>query len=188
MYCVGKGIILLLIVGGVFILGAAVPENDDELIAGASCKNNGECRNDGVCGTKKVCECKEGWTGAYCENIRGCDWLKCDTKISNCIFDQTTKNAKCQCKENNKVYMDNRCIASCWNDMECLNSGYCNVYKVCRCREGSSGDHCEIVDGCEDLKCDTKISNCSLNVEAEKGMCQCKDDKKLYVNNKCVSK
>ncbi|GFT29754.1 EGF-like domain-containing protein [Nephila pilipes] len=78
--------------------------------------------------------------------------------------------------------------ASCKSNSDCENGGTCGKDQVCECKEGSSGDRCEIIKGCEKLACDDQISNCVLDVKAKKGMCECKEKTKLYVNHKCIGK
>ncbi|GFT48927.1 hypothetical protein NPIL_583831, partial [Nephila pilipes] len=77
-------------------------------------------------------------------------------------------------------------IASCQKDGDCKNGGICGKDKVCVCKAGSSGDLCEIVDGCDKLECVPEISNCVLNPTNKAGMCKCREEMKLYVNHKCI--
>ncbi|GFY44809.1 tenascin-X [Trichonephila inaurata madagascariensis] len=150
----------------------------------ASCSKDDDCKNEGSCGENKMCSCKNGTSGELCEIIRGCDELKCTANISECVFNEEEEKGECQCTDKSKVYFNDKCVA-CTRDGDCKNGGTCSDDKVCSCKKGTSGDQCQTIAGCDELKCNAAVSRCQFNETAEKGMCQCYDKKKQYVNNTC---
>ncbi|GFR13714.1 EGF-like domain-containing protein [Trichonephila clavata] len=161
---------------------------DNTLKNEALCSEDDDCRNGGICSEDKVCICAMGYKGKKCEKIVGCDELKCNLEISDCILNEETEEGMCRCKDMRKLYFQHECMGSCRDDSDCYNGGVCSSYKTCSCRIGSAGDHCEIIEGCEELKCDPYISDCIFSVSTEKGMCKCKEEGKVFVNDKCVGK
>ncbi|GFQ74872.1 hemicentin-2 [Trichonephila clavata] len=153
----------------------------------ASCSEDADCNSRGTCGSDKMCSCKKGSTGDLCETITGCDELKCPEGISQCVLDEAAEKGVCQCTDKSKVYSNNKCIAACSKDDDCKNEGSCGEDKMCSCKNGTSGELCEIITGCDELKCTADISECVLDEEEEKGACQCKDESKVYFNSKCVA-
>ncbi|GFQ88718.1 uncharacterized protein TNCT_318241 [Trichonephila clavata] len=152
-----------------------------------SCSNDADCNNRGTCGSDRVCSCKRGASGDLCETITGCEKLKCSVDISQCVLDETTGKGVCQCNDQSKVYSNNKCMASCSNDADCNNRGTCGADRVCSCKRGASGDLCETITGCNELKCFVDISQCVLDETTGKGVCQCKVESKVYSNNKCMA-
>ncbi|GFU20787.1 hypothetical protein NPIL_252361, partial [Nephila pilipes] len=113
----------------------------------------------------------------------------CDCgKGANCTFEPDgwiSSKKTCICPKDYRE-VNKKCVASCKSNSDCKNGGTCGKDQVCECKEGSSGDRCEIIKGCEKLACDPQISNCVLDLKAKNGICECKEKTKLYVNHKCL--
>ncbi|GFY11543.1 tenascin-X [Trichonephila clavipes] len=149
-----------------------------------SCSSDVDCDNGGTCDSNKVCSCKKGTSGDFCDIIEGCNELKCPEDISECVLDEKSGRGACKCKDINKVYLNGKCVA-CRSDGDCKNKGTCGSDNLCSCKKGTSGDQCQTIAGCDELKCNATVSRCQFNETAEKGMCQCYDKKRQYVNNTC---
>ncbi|GFY09264.1 hypothetical protein TNCV_775391 [Trichonephila clavipes] len=102
--------------------------------------------------------CLTDYEGDYCEKIKGCDELNCVANISYCTLEKGSNKPMCQCKDDNKLYFEDKC----------------------------AGDYCEKIKGCDELNCVANISYCTLEKGSNKPMCQCKDDNKLYLEDKCA--
>ncbi|GFS98253.1 neurogenic locus Notch protein [Trichonephila clavipes] len=148
-----------------------------------ACEENENCKNNGTC-VENVCDCKEGSSGDYCEIVAGCDQLNCSAGVSDCALDEKTKEGVCICKKKSDIYLNDTCVA-CEKNENCENNGTC-VENVCDCKEGSSGDYCEIVAGCDQLNCSAGVSDCALDEKTKEGVCICKKKSDIYLNDTCV--
>ncbi|GFQ79444.1 fat-like cadherin-related tumor suppressor [Trichonephila clavata] len=148
-----------------------------------ACREDGDCKNGASC-QDNVCLCEPGYEGEKCEKIKNCEELKCDTEISDCVLDEKTSTGVCKCKDISKLYYEKQCVA-CREDGDCKNGASCQD-NVCLCEPGYEGEKCEKIKNCEELKCDTAISDCVLDEKTSKGMCICKDLSKQYFDNQCV--
>ncbi|GFU16625.1 hypothetical protein NPIL_584521 [Nephila pilipes] len=93
-----------------------------------------------------MCECRNGTKGDFCELIVGCQELNCDAEISNCILNDETHRGMCICKEDNKLYFDNKCVLDSCLSNPCRNGGTCGIAKDgfrCVCKPPYSGTLCE---------------------------------------------
>ncbi|GFU37961.1 tenascin-X [Trichonephila clavipes] len=149
-----------------------------------ACEENENCKNNGTC-VENVCDCKEGSSGDYCEIVAGCDQLNCVAEVSDCVLDENSKGGVCICKKTSDIYLNDKCVA-CEKNENCENNGTC-VENVCDCKEGSSGDYCEIVAGCDQLNCSAGVSDCALDEKTKEGVCICKKKSDIYLNDTCVA-
>ncbi|GFY51091.1 uncharacterized protein TNIN_8012, partial [Trichonephila inaurata madagascariensis] len=154
----------------------------------ATCEKNEDCKNGGVCGDKRVCECLKGTSGEHCEEVTGCKDLNCEGIGAECFFDTETRKATCDCIDGSQLYMNEKCVAKCDKNEDCKNGGICGQKRVCQCLEGTTGERCETVTDCKDMKCENISAECVFDTEIKKATCACKDATKLYVNDKCVTK
>ncbi|GFR18163.1 hypothetical protein TNCT_200951, partial [Trichonephila clavata] len=148
-----------------------------------ACREDGDCKNGALC-QDNVCLCEPGYEGEKCEKIKNCEELKCDTEISDCVLDEKTSTGVCKCKDISKLYYEKQCVA-CREDGDCKNGASCQD-NVCLCEPGYEGEKCEKIKNCEELKCDTEISDCVLDEKTSTGVCKCKDISKLYYEKQCV--
>ncbi|GFQ84547.1 hypothetical protein TNCT_422791 [Trichonephila clavata] len=123
-------------------------------------------------------------------------WITCWTVVCNChdgrmdsgAFEATTDmdDYVSDLLKEDFLFLGDK--DACSKDDDCKNKGSCGEDKKCSCKNGTSGELCEIITGCDELKCTADISECVLDEEEEKGACQCKDESKVYFNGKCVGK
>ncbi|GFR18165.1 hypothetical protein TNCT_200953, partial [Trichonephila clavata] len=150
-----------------------------------ACREDGDCKNGASC-QDNVCLCEPGYEGEKCEKIKNCEELKCDAEISDCVLDEKSTTGMCKCKDISKLYYEKQCVA-CREDGDCKNGALCQD-NVCLCEPGYEGEKCEKIKNCEELKCDTEISDCVLDEKTSTGVCKCKDISKLYYEKQCVGK
>ncbi|GFW07120.1 hypothetical protein TNCV_3693151 [Trichonephila clavipes] len=67
----------------------------------------------------------------------------------------------------------------CEKDNDCENGGSCTEQRTCKCLEGTHGNHCEEIIGCEDLKCEATDAECQFDFETHKAICVCRDKSRI---------
>ncbi|GFS41433.1 hypothetical protein TNIN_133051, partial [Trichonephila inaurata madagascariensis] len=150
------------------------------------CEKDDDCENGGSCTEQRTCKCHEGTNGDHCEEITGCEDLKCEATDAECQFDFEILKATCVCKDESQIYVEEKCVGKCEKDDNCENGGSCTEQRTCKCLEGTKGDHCEEITGCEDLKCEATDAECQFDFETHKATCVCRDKSRMYVEGKCV--
>ncbi|GFW07123.1 hypothetical protein TNCV_3693181 [Trichonephila clavipes] len=159
--------------------------NQWRALRGSKCDKNEDCKNGGICGQKRVCQCLEGTTGESCETVTDCKDLECENISAECVFDTEIKKATCACKDDTKLYVNDKCVKTCKKDEDCKNLGEC-VAHFCRCKPGTYGDDCITLDSCDSLKCEFAEAVCIYNESKNEPFCKCKDDRFIYENKKCI--
>ncbi|XP_042911352.1 delta-like protein C [Parasteatoda tepidariorum] len=171
------------------------------------CFNGADCLNanheeDGK--EPHYCECKFGTSGDYCERIEECidNPNYCgDGDGVICSYNKFLMRAYCQCKNRNQRFdwPQKRCVErnKCRTSEDCLPFGQCQdkcitwepcqdfshieKKRSCHCIEGTSGEHCQVIDDCYNKVVDCGTSN---NVTCDYyhnhgltayAFCRCKD-------------
>ncbi|XP_035227037.1 neurogenic locus notch homolog protein 2-like isoform X2 [Stegodyphus dumicola] len=158
------------------------------------CNSDGECQNGGKCTEDKFCSCEAGTSGEKCEIVDGCkeEFVRqCESGHGECKFDKNVlEKVSCVCTESDKVFNGTKCVEMCNSDDECENEGQCTGKKFCACKAGTSGDKCEVVNGCTDdfvKRCESGNGKCKFNENVpEKSSCFCNEQNKVFNGIKCV--
>ncbi|GFY53180.1 uncharacterized protein TNIN_384701 [Trichonephila inaurata madagascariensis] len=172
------------------------------------CINDVDCYNAGKCTELKdglkVCECRNGTSGALCQNVDECvaDPDKCGNGTDvQCVFDVIQEEAICKCDNASKQfdYYTETCMVPCKTFSNCAPNGYCfkneksklSKYYFCRCKPGARGDFCEIIDQCQSKEVDCGSDPgviCALGKNGQ-AYCKCKDTKQGFdFDNKICKK
>ncbi|GFX36987.1 uncharacterized protein TNCV_1174891 [Trichonephila clavipes] len=151
-----------------------------KLVRYANCKGeNGTCvyskeakRAICKCGEKKeldisVTYCKDCYCG---EN-------------GNCTITNGVKT--CICNQNYTEGSDGICHAECKSDADCENGGTCSR-NLCHCTNGTSGDDCRVISGCDKLNCNRINAQCTFDILNKVATCTCRNSSRVYVNNECM--
>ncbi|GFY70909.1 hypothetical protein TNIN_485161 [Trichonephila inaurata madagascariensis] len=140
------------------------------------------CQNGGVCsvnGDSFKCMCKTPYTGEKCEKMDPCATRPCQ---NGGVCSVNGDSFKCMCKI---PYTGEKCEKTCKENGDCKNGASCKN-NACVCEPGYEGDKCEKIKNCENLECNTEISECVLDENTNTGMCKCNEVTKLYLEHQCV--
>ncbi|CAL1301498.1 unnamed protein product, partial [Larinioides sclopetarius] len=154
------------------------------------CEKDDNCANGGTCNTETgKCNCPTGTNGVNCKNIEGCDQLNCQTKSATCVFDVAGKMPTCKCNADNFYFEEDDCHKKCEKDDNCANGGTCKTETgKCNCLTGTNGVYCKIIEGCDQLNCQTKSATCVFDVAGKMPTCKCNDDNFYYEEEQCNKK
>uniref|UniRef100_A0A0N4ZTI2 Neurogenic locus Notch protein n=1 Tax=Parastrongyloides trichosuri TaxID=131310 RepID=A0A0N4ZTI2_PARTI len=128
----------------------------------SSCKNNGKCLAD-LLGQTYSCQCKNGFSGKYCEEkVKLCTTNDTYCSSNGECYDDGIKKY-CQCKQGYKGEKCDIKINKC-DEKPCMNGAECENLPggkyLCKCVQNFVGRNCQI----------RKNSTCSVN-PCEKGKC-----------------
>ena len=111
--------------------------------------NRGRCRHAQNNGSLSVCECDDGWSGERCEKE-----LKCNCSPRSRCLGVVNHRSVCLCPMGRfgpRCYLLRAVCASqpCQHDGQCVPGDYgrrARLEFTCLCKDGYSGDRCEIVN------------------------------------------
>ena len=111
--------------------------------------NHGRCIHAQNNGTVSVCQCDDGWWGERCEKA-----LKCDCGPRSRCLGLVNNRSICLCSMERfgpRCYLTRTVCASqpCQNDGQCVSNNFerrAMLEFTCLCKEGYSGDRCQIVN------------------------------------------
>ncbi|PRD28303.1 UNVERIFIED_CONTAM: hypothetical protein NCL1_32768 [Trichonephila clavipes] len=75
--------------------------------------------------------------------------------------------------------------AECKSDADCKNGGTCSR-NLCHCTNGTSGDDCRVISGCDKLNCNRINAQCTFDILNKVATCTCRNSSRVYVNNECM--
>ena len=112
--------------------------------------NHGRCRHAQNNRTVSVCECDAGWWGERCQNQ-----LKCNCSPQSRCLGLLNNRSICMCpmgRYGPRCYLTRTYVCAsrpCQNDGQCVPGDYGRHLRLdftCLCKDGYSGDRCEIVN------------------------------------------
>ncbi|KFM78683.1 Tenascin-X, partial [Stegodyphus mimosarum] len=159
-----------------------------------TCNSDDECQNGGKCTEGKFCLCEAGTSGEKCQIVDGCkeEFVRqCELGHGECKFDKNVlEKVSCVCTESDKIFNGTKCVEMCFSDDECENEGKCTEKRFCACKVGTSGDKCQVVNGCTDdvvRRCEAGHGKCKFNENVpKKAHCFCNEQNKVFNGIKCV--
>ncbi|XP_054718102.1 neurogenic locus notch homolog protein 1-like [Uloborus diversus] len=152
------------------------------------------CQNEMAClpdeQGKNFCQCNNTLSGDFCDTVNACkvkDFCGTGSGV-DCVYDSNSEtNAACKCQDTSKKFDSTlkMCRETCVNDSVCEYGSLCveessSKNKFCRCRDGLSGDFCNVISDCEKVCGSGDDVSCVFNVTNGKVNCNCMIETKRF--------